>query len=353
MRQVNVFYLTEGDILAHPVLDATGRVLLTKGVKLSNLYIHKLQSLGVDTVLVEDDRLDDVVIYMPIAPRTKEAAYQAVKSVRHCLETHRSIQTIEMRDMLKRMISDLLGFEGVLGYISDFRGYDEFTFHHSVNTTILSLVLGMSAGFTESKLLECGLGVLMHDIGKIKIPNTLLNKKETLTEEEFNEIKQHAVYGFEILRRIDEFGLLASHVALQHHERWDGSGYPRRLKETAIHEYGRIAAIADVYEALTSKRIYREAIQPYQAYEYVMAHSGVFFEPKLIDIFSQRISIYPDGSGIILSNGQRGNVVKQNMGYPDRPYVRMFYQENEPLHLSIDYNLMDHPSLLIVGTENH
>ena len=115
MRQVNVFYLNEGETLAYPVLDANGRILLSSGVKLTNLYIHKLQSLGVDTVLIEDDRLDDVVIQMAITPRTKEAAYKAVKSVRHCLETNRLIHTNEMRDMLKRMISDLLGFEGILG----------------------------------------------------------------------------------------------------------------------------------------------------------------------------------------------------------------------------------------------
>jgi HD-GYP domain-containing protein (c-di-GMP phosphodiesterase class II) len=353
MRQVNVFFLEEGEVLAHPVLDSTGRVLLTTGVKLTTLYIRKLQTLGVASVLIEDDRLDDVVIYAPITPRTKEAAYDAVKSVRHCLETHRLIQTRETRDMLKRMISDLLAFEGILGYVSDFRGFDDFTFHHSVNTTIFSLVLGMAARYDESKLLELGQGVLLHDIGKVKIPNSILNKKESLTEQEFQEIKQHSTYGFEVLRRTDDLGLLSAHVALQHHERWDGSGYPRGLKGTAIHEYGRIAAIADVYEALTSKRIYRDAIQPYQAYEYITAHSGVLFDPKLIEIFSRRISIYPDGSGIILSNGQKGNVVKQNDGHPSRPYVRMLYQEEEPLNPPIDYNLLDHPSLLITGTTDH
>ena len=352
MRQVNVFYLSEGEIIAHPILDANGRILLAAGIKLTNVYIHKLQALGVDAVLIEDDRLDDVVINMGITPRTKEAAYKAVKSVRHCLESNRLIRTNDMLDMLKRMITDLLGFEGILGYVSDFAVYDDFTFHHSVNTTVFALIMGIAAGYNETKLLECGIGVLMHDIGKIKIPSVMLNKVEKLTEEEFNEIKLHANNGYEILRQIPDFGLISAHVALQHHERWDGSGYPRGLKGTVIHEYARIAAISDVYEALTSKRVYRDAIQPYQAFEYVVGHSGIFFEPKLINLFSQRISIYPDGSGVILNNGQRGNVIKQNVGYPGRPYLRMLYQGNEPLHPPIDYNLIEHPSILIVGTEN-
>ncbi|MDQ7094633.1 HD-GYP domain-containing protein [Desulfosporosinus sp. PR] len=352
MRQVNVFYLNEGEILAHPILDANGRILLTSGVKLTNLYIHKLQVLGVDTVLIEDDRLDDVAIQMAITPRTKESAYKAVKGVRYCIETNRLIRSNELKDMLKRMISDLLSFEGILGYISDFRGYDDFMFHHSVNTTIFALVLGMANKYSEAKLLELGLGVLMHDVGKVKIPNVLLNKLEKLTDEEFTEIKQHSKYGFEILRKIDDFGLISAHVALQHHERWDGSGYPRGLKGTAIHEYARLAALSDVYEALTSKRVYRDAIQPYQAYEYITGHSGILFEPSLINILSTRIAIYPEGSGVILNNGMYGNVVKQNVGYPDRPHVRMFYQADELLQPPVDYNLMEHPSLLITGSEN-
>jgi HD-GYP domain-containing protein (c-di-GMP phosphodiesterase class II) len=352
MRQVSVFYLNEGESLAHPVLDANGRILLTSGVKMTNLYIHKLKSLGVDSVLIEDDRLDDVVINMPITPRTKEAAYQTVKSVRNCLETNRLIRSKDLLDMLKRMISDLLSFDGILGYVSDFRGFDEFTFHHSVNTTIFALVLGVANGYNESKLLESGVGMLMHDIGKFKISDLVLNKVEKLTEDEFDEIKKHANYGYEILRQIDDFGLMSAHVALQHHERWDGSGYPRGLKGTAIHEYARIAAISDVYEALTSKKVYRDSLQPYQAHEYITAHSGILFDPQLINIFSQQISIYPDGSGVLLSNGQRGNVVKQNVGYPARPCLRMLYQGDEPLHPPVDYNLMEHPSLLIIGTEN-
>src|SRR5680860_11214 len=352
MRQVNVHYLNEGDTLAHPVIDASGRILLVAGVKLSNLYIQRLQSLGFNMVFIEDDRLDDVIIHSAITPRTRESAYQTVKSVRSCIESNRLIRTNNMRDLVLRMISDLLSLEGLLGYISDVQGFDDYTFHHSVNTTILALFLGVANKYNETQLLELGMGVLMHDIGKVKIPSETLNKKGSLSTEEFNIIKQHPLDGYEILRQTDDFGLISAHVALQHHERWDGSGYPRGLKGTAIHEYGKIAAIVDVYEALTSKRVYRDAIQPYQAYEYIMAHSKIFFDPTLLNIFSQYIAIYTDGSGVCLSNGERGNVVKQNSGYPGRPNVRMFFQGDERLLSPVNYNLAESPSLLIVETEN-
>lgn len=352
MRLVNINYVREGAILAQPVIDSMGRTLLQAGIKLTEVYAQRLRRLGVDEVFIEDDQLDDVEPHLTLKPRTREQAYDTVKSIRHCIETNRLLQVENVRTLIQRMISDLVGENEVLGYLSDVKGYDEYTFHHSVNSTILALVLGMHSGLKEGSLTELGLGTLVHDIGKLKIPTEILNKKGPLTAEEFDEIKRHPTYGYEILRKNSDLGLVAAHVALQHQERWNGSGYPRGLKGDKIHEYGRIAAVADVYEALTSKRSYRNAGQPYEAYEYILAHAGVFFEPKLIHVFAKHIAIYPNGSGVILSNGQRGNVVKQNIGYPNRPIVRMLYQGDEPLNPPQDYNLAEHPSLLIVGVEN-
>lgn len=352
MRMVSVSYVEAGSVLAQPVVDSAGRVLLRTGVVLTEVYIQRLQRLGFATLSIEDPNLEDVKIHMAIEPRTKEKAYDAVKSVRDCVETNRLLRMNELRSTVQRMIADLLGGHDVLGYLTDVKGYDEYTFHHSVNTTILALVLGLSCGYKEENLLEIGLGTLMHDIGKIKVPAAILNKKDPLTKEEFDIIRCHATDGYKLLRQNEDMGLIAAHVALQHQERWDGSGYPRGLKGKDIHEYGRIAAIADVYEALTSSRVYRGANEPYQAYEYVMANAGVLFDPQLVNIFAQHIAIYPNGSGIVLSNGQRGNVVKQNLGYPSRPWVRIFYLGEERLPVPLDYNLMDMLSLLIVGTDN-
>jgi len=192
----------------------------------------------------------------------------------------------------------------------------------------------------------------MHDVGKIKIPEEILNKKTPLTEEEFREIKQHASYGFDILRKNNDLSLLSSHVAFQHHEKFDGSGYPRGLKGSEIHEYGKLAAVADVYEALTSKRVYRRAIDPNEAYEYIISQSNSHFDPRILEIFKKHIAVYPSGTGILLSNGQRGNVVKQNSAYANRPFVRVFYQDEDALTTPIEYNLAEHPSLMIVAVDN-
>lgn len=355
MRLVNIAYVEEGEVLARPLISANGKILLQSGVRLTRKYIEKLQELGIDTMFIEDDTFDDVEIHTSVSAKTREVAYSALQNLSKNLNGNNfsNLNLQEIENAVQSIIEDLLCSRDLILNVHDIQGYDDYTFQHSVNTTIIALIMAISMGWPEHRLLELGMGVLMHDVGKIKVPPEILNKKGRLTEEEFAEIKKHAEYGFEILRNCRDVNLLSAHVALQHQERWDGSGYPRGLKGTEIHEYGRLAAVADVYEALTSKRVYRDALQPYEAYEYVVANSGKLFEPKIVqDTFTRCITPYPNGSGIRLSNGQRGNVVKQNPSFPTRPYVRMTHDGERPLPLPVDYDLAENPSLVIVAIEN-
>ncbi|MGI1658658.1 MAG: HD-GYP domain-containing protein [Desulfitobacterium sp.] len=355
MRLVNIAYVDDGEVLARPLVSPNGRVLLQAGVKLTRSYIDKLSSLGFDTMFIIDDDFQDVEIYSAVSTRTREIAYDSIKNLsKNINESQPHVVNLhEIQKAVQDIISDLLYSKDMLGNVIDIQGYDDYTFHHSLNTTIIALIMAISMGWPNTKLLELGMGVLMHDVGKIKVPPEILNKRGPLTPEEFEEVKKHAEYGFEILRKNKDINLLSAHVALQHQERWDGSGYPRGLKGMQIHEYGRVAAIADVYEALTSKRVYRDAVQPYEAYEYVLANSNRLFEPRVVQhTFSKCIAPYPTGSGVRLSNGFRGNVVKQNQHLPTRPHVRMTHEGDIRLIAPIDYDLAEHPSLMIVSVEN-
>ena len=355
MRLVNTRYVEEGSVLARPVINSSGMVLLQAGVRVTSSYIGRLISMGYDVLFIQDDRLEDVELHMSITGQTREAAYKTIENVSKYIESgnESSLMVSNIRETVQRMLNDLLFSADILGNLTEIQGYDDYTFHHSVNTTIIGLVLGLASGYSENKLLEFGMGVLMHDIGKVKVPESILNKKTPLMDEEFKEIKRHSAIGFDILRKNNDFSLLSAHIALQHHEKWDGSGYPRGLIGSEIHEYGKLVAIADVYEALTSKRVYRKAIEPNEAYEYIVSQSNKHFDPQVLEVFKRHIAVYPSGSGILLSNGQRGNVVKQNLAFPNRPLVRVFYQNEEPLTAPIDYNLADYPSLMIVAVDNH
>lgn len=354
MRLVNTRYVVEGSVLARPVINSFGRVLLQAGIRLTSSYIERLMDMGYDVLFIQDDRLDDVEFHMSITGQTREAAYKTMENISKYIENGNisPLNVASVRETIQQMLNDLLSSSDVLGNLTEIQGYDDYTFHHSVNATIIGLVLGLASGYSERKLLEFGMGVLMHDIGKIMVPGDILNKQTRLNEEEFEEIKRHSAIGFEILRKNHDFSLLSAHVAFQHHEKWDGSGYPRGLKQSEIHEYGKLAAVADVYEALTSKRVYRKALEPNEAYEYIVSQSNKHFDPQVLEIFKKHIAVYPSGSGIILSNGQRGNVVKQNPAFPNRPLVRVFYQNEEHLPAPIDYNLAEYPSLMIVTVDN-
>lgn len=355
MRLVNIAYVDEGEVLARPLVSPNGKVLLQAGVALTQSYIQKLNFLGIDTLFIEDDTFNDVEIYSAVSMKTREIAYSSLLNLSKHIQGDQlhSVNLLQIQAAVQEIISDLLHSKDLVGNVLEIQGYDDYTFHHSVNTTIIALIMAIAKRWPNHKLLELGMGVLMHDVGKIKVPQEILNKKGPLTSEEFEEIKRHTEYGFEILRNKRDISLLSAHVALQHQERWNGTGYPRGLKGTQIHEYGRLAAVADVYEALTSKRVYRNAMQPYEAYEYVMSNSDTLFEPNLIkNAFCRYITPYPSGSGIRLSNGQRGNVIRQNSNFPTRPFVRMTHEGEVRLMSPIDYNLSEHPSLMILGIEN-
>ncbi|MCO5387583.1 MAG: HD-GYP domain-containing protein [Desulfosporosinus sp.] len=354
MRLVNTRYVKEGSVLARPVINSSGRILLQSGVRVTASYIERLIAMGYDVLFIEDDRLEDVEFHMSITGQTREVAYKTIKNVSRYIESGQesTLVVADVRSSVQQMINDLLSSTDILGNLTDILGYDDYTFHHSINTTIIGLVLGIASGFSEQKLIEFGMGILMHDIGKILIPENILNKKTPLTDEEFEEIKRHTIDGFNILRKNNDFGLLSAHVAFQHQEKWDGTGYPRGLKGYEIHEYARLAAVADVYEALTSKRVYRKALEANAAYEYIVSQSNTHFCPQTLEIFKKHIAVYPSGSGVLLSNGQRGNVVKQNPAFPNRPFVRVFYENEEELDSPVDYNLAECPSLMVIAVDN-
>lgn len=354
MRLVNIDYLKENSILAQPILDSLGRILLSAGVNLNTSYIERLRKLGYQVVYIEDERLDDVAIQAAISDETRIQAFKTLNKISQMTETNQaqSAQGSDLKKTITKMINDILSSPTVETNLVQIRGHDDFTFHHSINTTVIALVIGAGLQYSEQQLLELGIGTIMHDIGKTKVPRHILDKKGSLTKEEMEFIKQHTLLGFQILKNTPDLGLMSAHIALQHHEKWDGTGYPRGLKQNNILEYARITSIADVYDALTSPRSYRDALQPYEAYEYIMAKSCIDFDPKLVDIFLKNICVYPIGCGVRLSNGQSGNIIKQNRNFPSRPWIRIFYDSNKRLSNPVDLNLIDHPSLLIKEIEN-
>ncbi|HHV71240.1 MAG TPA: HD-GYP domain-containing protein [Clostridia bacterium] len=332
MRKVAMALVKPGEKLAKTIYGADGTVLLSAGIQLKERYIKRLKDFGIPYVYIEDSISEGIVVPDLVQETTR------IESVRIMRESLKNVQLngkLTSKDLkqIKKIVNDIvdeiLYNKGVLIGLSDIRAVDEYTYGHSVNVCVMSTVIGIALGYNQLRLRDLALGAILHDVGKCKIPKELINKPGTLTKEEFELIKTHPEEGFNIIRQHDEISSLVAHVAYQHHEHVDGTGYPRSLSGKDIHEFAKIVALTDVYDALVTDRPYRKGILPHEAAEIIMASSGTHLEEKIVTTFLRNIALYPNGSIVRLTTGQVGIVVDQNRGANSRPIVRIIDSEEE------------------------
>ncbi|MGB9804909.1 HD-GYP domain-containing protein, partial [Desulfofundulus sp.] len=220
---------------------------------------------------------------------------------------------------------------------------DMYTYAHSVDVCVLALTVGVKFGYEKKDLLRLGIGGLLHDLGKSKVPPEILNKPGKLTPEEFREIKKHPAYGYKIiLESQDRIDPRSAAVILNHHERYDGTGYPRGLKGDEIDEMSAICSVADVYNAITTDRVYRKAHPPHEAYEMIMASGDLMFSSRIVEAFLKCVLPYPPGSVVRLSSGLVGVVLRVKQGFPFRPVLKLVGSGEE-------LDLLKENSLVITG----
>lgn len=196
-----------------------------------------------------------------------------------------------------------------------------------VNVSILSMVTGLSLGFGKDRLITLGAGALLHDIGMVRVPNYIAEKKGSLTHDEYNRIKTHTVYGYRIALNELDLGNDIADIVMQHHEIYDGSGYPRKLEGENISDYARIVSICDVFIAMIKKRSYRDAHMSYSAMKNILSGSSRKFDPDYVKAFLSNMAIYPVGSIVQLNNGVMAKVVSANSELPLRPKVSVMVDE--------------------------
>ncbi|UVI31651.1 HD-GYP domain-containing protein [Paenibacillus spongiae] len=357
MRKVNILSVKPGDRLARPVFREDGNILLGVGVELNDRFIERLIMIGVDVLYIDDPLTGDIEPTTAISDSTHKRATDAVYKTMTKLMDQPNLKgrTIApelgrtFRSVFSEMLQDLITREDVMVSLTNIQVTDAYLFQHSVNVAILSGIMGLAKGYNRQQLEELGMGALLFDIGMTKVPRPLLNKNTTLTLDERLIMEKHAEDGFNIIRAQHDISLLSAHCAFQHHERYDGSGYPRRLKADAIHEYAQIVGLADVYDALTSPRPYRRRYTPTEAIEFLFAAGNTYFDLDLIKTFCKHISIYPVATTVLLSSGQVGVVSANNPLAVHRPTVRVLREaDGKPPQSTYEIDLKDTLSLLIV-----
>lgn len=307
-----------GEVLGKTIYGNMGELLLRKGTSLTQFYIEKLKKLGYNTIYIDDG--EDIEVEEVI---NEELRMKTVKAVKNIMTEWKDDRYSEIEDLVNNIIDSILMNKKAMIEMIDLRTYDSYTFYHCVNVAVLSMVIGISMSKNRNEIYELGIAAVLHDIGKTKVPINVLNKPGKLTDDEFEEIKQHSINGYEILKGAGNVPVNSYMGVLDHHERYDGSGYPNAKSKEQIHEYGRIICIADVYDALISDRPYRSGMPTSEVIEYIMANSSIIFDPTIVDYFLKKVAPYAIGECVNLSNGKNGVVVKNNSDCCLRPKIKL------------------------------
>jgi HD-GYP domain-containing protein (c-di-GMP phosphodiesterase class II) len=196
-----------------------------------------------------------------------------------------------------------------------------------VNVCILSTIMGTILKFTSHRLIQLATGALLYDIGMVKVPKSILKKKDKLSPEELNQIRTHPIHSYRVISKELKYPEEIGVIALQHHEHWDGQGYPRKLRGEDINLSARIVAVADSYIAMINSRPHRNSMIGYSAMKNVLSDNGRHFDPKILKVFLESMGIYPIGSIVQLNNSAIGRVVETHADAPLRPAVELIIDE--------------------------
>jgi len=336
MRLVSASTVKPGAIIAKAIYNEKGQILLNEDVLLTEGIINRLKESGINNLLIKDKQTEGIQFTGTIPDSLRREAIQSINMTFSELQNNKTMNSsfvIEkaskrFSEIVRVLITEINEKEDLMSLLSEAFSYDNYIFTHSLNVTLYSLAIGIQLKLSQKELEVLGMGAIFHDIGKLKVPLDVLLKPGKLTEAEYLSIKKHTEDGFNILRKTQTIPLLVSHCAFQHHERLNGSGYPRGIKGEEIHFFAKIIAVADVFDAVTSNRVYRNAMLPHEGLEILYAGSESLFERTIVDAFRRSVAIYPVGISVRLNDGRKGIVSRQNIGLGDRPIVRILEQNN-------------------------
>lgn len=350
MRLVSLSMLKPEMVLAKSIYH-NDCLILKEGQTDLERYVNSLKNLGIDCIYVEDPTSNGIDIPDAISEETRVSCKRVLRQTIEDFANKTVIDMTEMSESINSIIDEILQNVDIQISLNDISASDEYTFTHSVSTTVYSLLIAIRLGYNRQMLEKLAAGALLHDIGKILLDKQVLNKEDKLNKEEMEHIKLHTTLGYEALKKCVNLTELSRIISLYHHERMDGSGYPTGVKAGELHEFTRIVAVADVYDAMISDRCNRKKWSSNQAVNYLIEHADTKFDLKLVSVFIKQIAIYPNGSMVRLSNGSVGIVKEQNKNFPLRPIVRIIKDENGNDVKAYDIDLLEILSVTILESE--
>jgi HD-GYP domain-containing protein (c-di-GMP phosphodiesterase class II) len=369
MRFLSSDQLSEGMVTSKNIYDASLTLLLRSGNTLSQRYIQRINDLGYRGIYISDNLSEDIQIEDIVIDELRVEAFLAVKDTcyhayHYAKNSNKYAEGVNKHfqntfNVASKLIVDLK--KRNIGRINliDLKVFEDYIVSHNVNVGVLSLFLGIEIGLSTVELQRLGVAALLHDVGKMFLDPKILNKTGKLTEEEHKQINMHSSYSYRYAKECYHIHPSTYLGILYHHERIDGTGYPKGKSGKDIPLFSRIIAICDVYDALTSNRPNRPPLLPSEAIEYMMASGNSAFDMELLKVFTKKIAPFPKGVEVRLSNGETGIVTDNIDDLLLRPILRVFKDseghliEPKMIHLSSDTNYRNVTIIEVLHTKLH
>ena len=355
MRLMSTSRIPDGALLGRDVRTGAAEhaPLLCAGTTITPEYRRALIRQGINAVYIDDELSAGIEVPDVLTERTRNEAESALQRAYDDIpvalgngETLSDKAVTDLKRIAGLIARDIAASGDAVLALTDLAGADAYTLQHSIDVTVLGLVLGRRVlnlygypnyrgerVFTgiEERLTSLGVGLLLHDIGKLVVPSSVLQKDGPLDASEWDVMRQHPDAGIELLPG-HAINALAKSVVRSHHERWDGSGYPEARAGSKIAQFARIASVADVYDAVTSERPYRAAAPAHAGYQVIVEGSGTAFDPEVVAAFRKLVAPYPVGTELEFADGSRGIVAAVPPEAPDEPTVRITHRPGGTPH---------------------
>lgn len=336
-------HIPYGAKLGEDVHTSLGGLLLPKGTLVFEREMELLEAFLIKDVSVEEDAAKSDKKDEKAENREEKSAKSAgqaavgkkefeqkfdkavssVKNLLHRVQGGENVPVMELREVVSPLLQKVQEQPNILLALSKVSNVDSYIYEHSITVGMLAYVIAKWMKVPEKEWMQVSLAGTLLDIGKTKIDRKILVKPGKLTVEEFDEMKKHTVYGYQIIKSSPGLNEGVALAALQHHEREDGSGYPMGLKGSQLHLYSKIIAVADVYHAMCSERVYQKAVSPYVVVEQLMKDSYGKLDPKIVHTFVEGITQFSSGTVVELSDGSIAKIIFTDRNNPTRPMVEV------------------------------
>jgi HD-GYP domain-containing protein (c-di-GMP phosphodiesterase class II) len=285
MEKLAIEQLYPGMILARSIYLADGKILCPKKTEISRTAISKFKEIRLPAVYISSG--SESLIQDPVSDSTRSDLSHNLARIETELRAGRKVQLSYSKQIINTMIDEILANPGNLPIINEIRVLNDNILGHTVNICISAVKIGVSFNYDRTQLFELALGAFLHDIGMIKIPEEVLNRIGGLTDEEVRMIQAHPKTGYEIINQIGDTPKTTGLVAYQHHERLNGKGYPKGIPGAEIHEFSKIVAVLDAFDAMTTEKLYRKAKPVPEAVQSLKNLKGLEYDPKVVDTLAK------------------------------------------------------------------